>query len=72
MTKHNIRQLDLEISKSWKKKRTPVKGKGECRLILPEESDDEEELQARPAEILKDAGKSKISVEDQFKKFIEK
>ena len=71
MTKHNLCQLATEISKSWKKKRTSIKGKGKHRLILSEEYDDEDELHIRAAKILEDVAKSKISVEDQFKKFIE-
>ena len=63
MKKHNIRQLALEISKAQKKKNTPVKWKGKCRIILQEESDDEEDLLARAVEILEDVVKNKVSVE---------
>ena len=42
---------------------SPAKGKGKHRFILPEESDDDEELFARAIEILEDAAKNKIFVE---------
>ena len=71
MKKKNIQKLSMEISKAWKKKSTPVKGKWKHRLILSEESDDEDELHARASKILEDATKIKISVKDPSKKFIE-
>ena len=71
MTKQNIRQLALEISKARKKKRNLVKWKGKHILILLEESNDEDELHAIAADILEDAAKNKASVKQQFKIFME-
>ena len=55
MSKKNLQQLALEISKSWKKRDSRTKGKGKSRFILQEESDDEDELLARATDILEDA-----------------
>ena len=43
---------------------SPAKGKGKHRFILPEESEDEEELFTMAAKILEDAAKNKIFVEN--------
>ena len=45
---------------------SPAKGKGKHRFILPEESEDEEELFTRATKILEDATKNNIIVEKQF------
>ena len=71
MRKKNLKKIAEEISTSRKKKGTQAKGKGKCKFILPEESEDEEELLATATEILEDAAINKVSVETQFKQFIE-
>ena len=66
-----MRKIAKEISTSRKKKGTQEKGKGKPKLILSEESEDEEELLATIVDILEDAVINKVSVETQFKKFVE-
>ena len=67
MTKENLKIIAKEISTSRKKKGTQAQGKGERKLILSEELEDEEELLATAADILDDAALNKVSIEKQFK-----
>ena len=71
MTKENLKKIAKEISTSRKKKGTKEKGKGKHKLILPKESRDEEELLSTISNILEDAAINKVSVETQFKQFVE-
>ena len=71
MTKENLKKIAKEISTSRKKKGTHAKGKGKHKLILSEESEYEEELLSTAADILEDALINKVSVETQFKQFVE-
>ena len=71
MTKENLKRIANEISTSRKKKGSQAQGKGKRKLILPEESEDEEELLVIAADILEDASMNKVSVKTQFKQFIE-
>ena len=71
MTKENLKRIAHEISTSSKKKGSQEQGKGKRKLILPEESKDEEELLAIGAEILEDVALNKVSIETQFNQFIE-
>ena len=71
LTKKNIRQIAVEISKSNKSLESTTKGKGKHNIILQEISEDEDELNARVADILIDAAKNKVSIEEQFKRFVE-
>ena len=70
MTKENLKKIAKEISTSRKKKGTQGKGKGKHKLILSEDSEDEEELLATAADILEDAEKNKVLVETQSKQFV--
>ena len=63
MTKENLRKISKEISTSRKKKGTQGKSKGKHKLILSEESEDEEELFSIFANILEDVTTNKVSVE---------
>ena len=63
MKKENLNRIAKEISTSRKNKGTQEQGKGKCKLILSEESEDEEELLATTANILEDAALNKVSVE---------
>ena len=69
--KKNIRQIAAEISKSQKFLESTTKGKGKHKIILQESSEDEDELHARETNILIDAAKNKVFVEEQFKRFFE-
>ena len=60
MTKENICQVDVELSKARQKRKNPVKEKGKHRILLPELSDDEDKPHARSAQILEDAAKNKV------------
>ena len=60
-----------KITTSRKKKGTQGKEKGKHKIILLEESEDEEELLDIVADILEDAAINKVSVETQFKQFVE-
>ena len=71
MTKENLRKIAKEVATSRKKKGTQGKGKGKHKIILSEESEDEEELLATAADILEDAEKNRVSVETHFKHFVE-
>ena len=71
MTKENLKKIAKEISTSRKKKGTQEKGKGKHKLILPEESKDEEELLATATDILEDAAINKVYIKTQFKHFVE-
>ena len=71
MTKENFKKIAKEISTSRKNKGTQEKGKGKHKLILSEESEDEEELLVTAVDILKDASRNKVSIETQFKQFVE-
>ena len=70
MTKENLRKITKEITASRKKKANQEKGKGKRKLILSE-SKDEEELLATAVDIIEGATTNKISVETQFKRFID-
>ena len=63
MTKENLKRIANEISTSRKKKGSQEQGKGKCKLILPEELEDEEELLSTIVDILEDAALNKVSVE---------
>ena len=67
MTNENIRKLAVEISKSQQKKTTPVKGKGKCRIILPEESDDEDEKHASAMKSYKMLPKVRYQLKNNLK-----
>ena len=67
MTKENMKRIANEISTSRKKKWIQAQGKGKCKLILSEESEDKEELLTTTADILEDAALNKVSIETQFK-----
>ena len=67
MAKENLKKIVREISTSRKKKGTREKWKGKRNLILPEESEDEEELLATAVDILEDASINKVFIETQFK-----
>ena len=67
MRKENLKRISQEISTSRKKKGTQAQGKGERKLILSEESEDEDELLATTADILEDVALNKVSIEKQFK-----
>ena len=69
MTKENLRKIAKEIAVS-RKKSSREKGKGKRKLILSE-SEDEEELLATAVDIIKDVAANKISVETQFKRFVD-
>ena len=71
MTNENMKRIAQEISTSRKKKGSQAQGKGKRKLILSEESEDEEELLASVADILEDVALNKVSFEKQFKQFIE-
>ena len=64
LTKENIRQLATIITKSRKNLDSPAKGKGKCQLILQENSEDEDKIHAQVTEILIEATKNKIPVEE--------
>ena len=63
MTKQNLKRIAQEISTSRKKQGSQAQGKGKCKLILLEESEDEKELLATAVDILEDASMNKVSVE---------
>ena len=69
--KKNISQIAAKFSKSRKILESPKKGKGKRKLILQERLEDEDKLHAIETDILIDAAKNKVSVEEQFKLFIE-
>ena len=70
MTRENLKKIANKIESSRKKKANQTKGKGKCKLILSE-SEDEEELLATAVDIIKDVAANKISVETQFKRFVD-
>ena len=70
MTKENLNKITKEIAASRKRKTNQGKGKGKCQLILSE-SEDKEELLAISINIIENAAANKISVETQFKQFVD-
>ena len=67
ITKEIIRKLSKEIAAARKRQRTQQpQGKGKHKLLLPESSDDEEELGATAIDIIEDAAANKVPVETQF------
>ena len=70
MTKENLKEIEKEIVASRKKKTNQGKVKGKHQLIMSE-SEDEEELLAIVVNIIEDAVANKISVETQFKRFVD-
>ena len=73
VTKEIITKLSKEIVATRKRKRTQQQpqGKGKCKLIIPESSDDDEELAATALDIIEYATANKVPVETQFQKFVE-
>ena len=73
VTKENITKLSKEIATSRKRKKTQEQeqGKGKHKLIIPESSEDEEELAATALDIIEDATTNKVPVETQFQIFFE-
>ena len=70
MKKENLRKIAKEITASRKRKAIQEKGKGKRKLILSE-SEDEEELLATIVDIIEYAAVNKITVETQFKRFVD-
>ena len=70
MTRENLKKIEKEIAASRKNKVNQEKWKGKHKLILLE-SEDEEELLATIVDIIKDVAANKISVETQFKRFVD-
>ena len=73
VTKGIIRKLANEIAAARNKLKTQEqqKGKGRCKLIISESSDDEEELEATALDIIEDATTNKVPVETQFQNFVD-
>ena len=71
MTKENLKKIAHKISTSRKKKESQAQGKGKHKIILPKESENEQELLASVVDILEDASINKVYVKTQFKHFIE-
>ena len=63
-----IKKLAKEIAVARKKIKTQKQqqGRGKCKLILADSSDDEEELVAVAVDIVKDSCANKVLVEVQF------
>ena len=70
MTKENLRKIAKEIATSRKKKAIQEKGKGKHKIVLSE-SEDEEEMLATAIDIIEDATTNKVSIETQFKWFVD-
>ena len=68
-----IRKLLKEIAAARKKIRTQQRqqGKGKCKLIIAESSDDKEELGAIVIDIIEDAIANKVPMKTQFQIFVE-
>ena len=65
MSKSIIKKLAKEIAIARKriKAQKLQEGKGKCKLILADSSDDEEELAAAAIDVIEDARANKVSVE---------
>ena len=70
MTKENLRKIAKEITTSRKRKEIQEKGKGKSKLILSG-SEDEEEILDTIVDIIEDTAANKISVDTQFKRFVD-
>ena len=70
MTKENLRKIAKEVAALRKRKALQEQGKGKHKLIISE-SEDEEELLVTTVDIIEDATTNKVSVETQFKQFVE-
>ena len=66
VTKEIITKLSKEIAATRKRKRTQPQGKGKHKIIIPESSDDDEEVEAMTLDIIEDATANKVLVETQF------
>ena len=71
VTKEIITKLSKGIAAAIKRKRTQPQGKGKCKLIIPESSDDDKELAAMAIDIIEYALANKVPMETQFQIFVE-
>ena len=65
--------MSKEIAAARKRKRTQQQpqGKGKRKIIIPDSSDDDEELATMALDIIEDAAVKKVPFETQFQKFVE-
>ena len=66
VTKEIITKLSKDIVATRKRERIQPQGKGKRKLIIPESSDDDEELAATTLDIIEDVAANKVPVETQF------